>query len=575
MAEWLGRGLQNLVRRFDSVWYLKKDITHRGVFFYLKLIIMTHNTTNSKLSENLNIIWLIAMIIYVQTVAMCLNFDVFMPRIIVVMITWTILLISPYVIFRKKYLYIGATSILFLDGLINLFHWIILKCPLNASSIFVFMNTNFSEASEFMSVKMSPLLLLVIPYMFLYIMTLRHTPNISLKSKKNVIVWSVLWIYMIAFFADNIINDRFVRLAVPDVERAFISFLNESKAYKSLKNRELYDLNAQIETQDSTLVVMIIGESCNRNHMSLYGYHRETSPQLSSRNDIMVFDNVISCNSSTLLSIMNFLTENNIEKSKAVDSCINVFDVFHSASYKTYWLSNQSPIGLWDNGVTSLAQNADKNVFVNLMASSSMESTQMASYDENLIEPLQNSLMDGDKNKLIMIHLMGSHTQYNKRYPDKFKMFGSNSEGKDKVIDAYDNSILYNDFVIDSFFTILENYSERHPNVRISALYFSDHGENVYDEGDYAGHDYSGNIPRANVEIPFIFWFSESQIDYLRNEGNFIERDLHTPYMIDDLFHTIIDLSDVKTDCFEPQRSFVNNYYNSTRKRILENWNEY
>lgn len=24
MAEWLGEGLQNLLRRFDSVWYLKK-----------------------------------------------------------------------------------------------------------------------------------------------------------------------------------------------------------------------------------------------------------------------------------------------------------------------------------------------------------------------------------------------------------------------------------------------------------------------------------------------------------------------------------------------------------------------
>lgn len=536
---------------------------------------MEHKTTINKPSVNLNIFWLIGMVLYVQAAAMCLNFDVFVPRIIAVMMTWTILLVSPYVIFRKKYLYAGAASLLFLDGLINLFHWIILKCPLNASSIFVFMNTNFSEASEFMSVKMSPLLLLVIPYVFLFIMTLRHIPNISLKSKKNIIVWSLMWIYMIVFFADNIVNSRFVRLAVPDVERAFISFLNESKAYKSLKNRELYDLDALITTQDSTLVVMIIGESCNRNHMSLYGYHRETSPRLSSRDDIMAFDNVISCNSSTLLSIMNLLTENNIEKSKAVDSCINVFDVFHSASYKTYWLSNQSPIGLWDNGVTSLAQNADKNVFVNLMASSSMESTQMASYDENLIEPLQNSLADDDKNKLVMIHLMGSHTQYNKRYPNEFKMFGNGSEGKDKVIDAYDNSILYNDFVIDSFFTILENYSERHPDVRISALYFSDHGENVYDEGDYAGHDYSGNIPRANVEIPFVFWFSESQIEHLRKNGSFLERDLHTPYMIDDLFHTIIDLSDVETDSFEPQRSFINKDYNSTRKRILENWKEY
>ena len=529
----------------------------------------------NKLSENIKIVWLIAMVMYVQIVAMCLNFEIFAPRIILVMMTWTLVLVTPYVIFRKKYFYHISVSVLFLDGLINLFHWIILKCPLNASSIFVFMNTNINEASEFMTVKMSPLLLLVVPYIFLYIKTLRNIPDFSVKSWKNKIVWSVLWIYMIAFFADNIINNRFLRLAVPDVERAFISFLNESKSYKLLKNRELYDLDAKIVTQDSTLVVMIIGESCNRNHMSLYGYHRETTPRLASRDDIMTFDNVISCNSSTLLSIMNMLTENNIENSVSVDSCIHIFDVFHSTSYKTYWLSNQSPIGLWDNGVTSLAQNADSKVFVNLMASSSMESTQMASYDENLIKPLHNSLMDDDKNKLVFINLMGSHTQYNKRYPSEYNVFDGSQDSKNKIVDAYDNSIVYNDFVIDSIFTILDNYSENHPDIRISALYFSDHGENVYDEGDYAGHDYSGNIPRANVEIPFVFWFSKSQINHLNVKGNFLEKDLHTPYMIDDLFHTIIDLSDVRTDCFEPQRSFVNSDYNSNRKRILENKKEY
>ena len=88
---------------------------------------MEHKTTINKPSVNLNIFWLIGMVLYVQAAAMCLNFDVFVPRIIAVMMTWTILLVSPYVIFRKKYLYAGAASLLFLDGLINLFHWIILK----------------------------------------------------------------------------------------------------------------------------------------------------------------------------------------------------------------------------------------------------------------------------------------------------------------------------------------------------------------------------------------------------------------------------------------------------------------
>lgn len=529
----------------------------------------------SSKSGYLKVLWLLATVLYTPVVAMCLNFEVFVPRIIPILLTWTILLLVPYVIFRRKFLYVIAATLLFADGFINLFHWIILKCPLNASSIFVFMNTNFSEASEFMTVKLTPLLLLLIPLILLFIKTLRSIPDFSFKSKTEMIVWSALWIYMMFFFAENIINNRFVRLALPDVERAFVSFFDESRAFKALKTRELYDLDAEMATDDPTLVVMIIGESCNRNHMSVYGYGRETTPRLKSRDDIVVFDNVISSNSSTLNSVMNFLTERNIGNPQPIDSCIHIFDVFHSADYKSYWISNQSPIGLWDNGVTNLAQNADVVKFVNVMASSSMESTTMKSFDENLIEPLNTAINEEAKNKIVFLHLIGSHTSYNKRYPSDYEVFKGSSDNKQAIIDAYDNSILYNDFVIDSVFSLLGVYSQQHPEVRVSALYFSDHGENVYDEGEYAGHDYSDKIPHANLEIPFIFWFSQSQTNYLEEHSGFFERDASTPYMIDDLFHTIIDLGGITTDCLDASRSFINSNYDASRKRLLEDKNYY
>ncbi len=529
----------------------------------------------SSKSGYLKVLWLLATVLYTPAVAMCLNFEVFVPRIIPILLTWTILLLVPYVIFRRKFLYVIAATLLFADGFINLFHWIILKCPLNASSIFVFMNTNFSEASEFMTVKLTPLLLLLIPLILLFIKTLKSVPNFSFKSKTEKIVWSALWIYMVIFFAENIINNRFVRLAVPDVERAFVSFFDESRAFKALKTRVLYDLDAEVTTDDPTLVVMIIGESCNRNHMSVYGYERETTPRLKSRDDIMVFDNVISSNSSTLNSVMNFLTERNIGNPLPIDSCIHIFDVFHSADYKSYWISNQSPIGLWDNGVTNLAQNADVVKFVNVMASSSMESTTMKSFDENLIEPLNTAITDEAKNKIVFLHLIGSHTSYNKRYPSDYEVFKGSSDNKQAIIDAYDNSILYNDFVIDSIFSLLGFYSQQHPEVHVSALYFSDHGENVYDEGEYAGHDYSDKIPHANIEIPFIFWFSQSQTNYLEEQYDFLERDTSTPYMIDDLFHTIIDLGSISTSCLDASRSFINSNYDASRKRLLEDKNYY
>lgn len=284
----------------------------------------------------LGFLWLLALVLFTPAAGLVLNSNAITARSILLPLMWTALLLMPYVLTRRRWLYVTAASLLFADGFVNLFHWTVLKCPLNASSIFVFLNTNWSEASEFMAIKTTPLLLLYIPYIALFILTLRHIPQLAFRKKGPIAVWSVLWLVVAVYFADNIIHQRFLRLAVPDVERAVVSFFEESKEYKSLKTRELYNVDTQLTTSDSTLVVVIIGESCNRNHLSLYGYHRQTSPRLAKRNDILVFDNVISANSNTLRSVMNFLTENNTDNARPLDSCIHIFDILHSSPYKSF-----------------------------------------------------------------------------------------------------------------------------------------------------------------------------------------------------------------------------------------------
>ncbi len=523
----------------------------------------------------LGILWLIALVLFTPAAGLTLNSNAFAARSILLLLMWTAVLLMPYVLTSRRWIYVTAASLLFVDGFVNLFHWVVLKCPLNASSIFVFLNTNWSEASEFMAIKMTPLLLLYIPYIAIFILTLRHIPTFSFRRKGEIAVWSALWLIVAVYFVDNIVHQRFLRLAVPDVERAVVSFVEESKEYKNLKTRELYNIDTRLTTDDSTLVVVIIGESCNRNHMSLYGYKRHTTPRLEKRNDIMIFDNVISANSNTLRSVMNFMSENNTDRSLPLDSCIHIFDILHSSPYKSYWLSNQSPIGLWDNGVTNLAQNADVKTFVNITANSSKESTMTISLDQRLFDPLRSALEDTAKNKVVFLHLMGCHTQYNKRYPSNFATFEDRGDKRTRTINTYDNAVLYNDFIVDSILTMLDTYAAAHRAVRITAIYMSDHGENVYDEGDYSGHDYSDRIPNANVEIPFIMWFSHSQKEYLQSRNPRLAQQSHTPYMIDDLFHTIIDIADIATPCLEEKRSFINSDYDNARQRRLEDGNLY
>ena len=171
-----------------------------------------------KIKNTLNLLWLIALVLFTPAVGMMLNYDVFKFRSMLLLLIWMVLLLIPYVLTRKKWLYITVASLLFADGFVNLFHWIVLKCPLNASSIFVFLNTNFNEASEFMAIKMTPLLLLFIPYIALFIIVLKYIPQLSFQSKGEIIVWSALWLFVATYFADNIIHKRFLRSAVPDVE---------------------------------------------------------------------------------------------------------------------------------------------------------------------------------------------------------------------------------------------------------------------------------------------------------------------------------------------------------------------
>ncbi len=520
-------------------------------------------------------VWIVLMTLFTPLTGMALNYDVFAAQSILLTLVWTAVLLAPYVVTRKRGFYTAAATLLFLDGLVNLFHWIILKCPLNASSIFVFLNTNWGEASEFMTVKATPLLLLLLPYVALFVMALRNAPPFTLRTKGQAVVWTALWLFATVFFADNLLHGRFLRRAVPDVEKALVSFAAESKEYSNLKSRALFPVEARLTTTDPTLVVVIIGESCNRNHLSLYGYKRPTTPRLQSRGDILAFSNVVSANSNTLRSVLGFLSENNAEHSRPLDSALHIFDLLHSSPYRSFWLSNQSPIGLWDNGVTSLARNADVVSYVNLTANSSMESTTIAAFDQQLFAPFLSALADTARHKAVFLHLMGSHTSYDKRYPSRFAHFKGGKDKRARTIDAYDNTILYNDYIVDSLLCTLASYCTAHPTVRATALYFSDHGENVFDEGDYAGHDYSGAIPHANVEIPFLLWLSPSQREHFRASPRLRLPDAGTPYMLDDLFHTLIDLADIATPAFDSTRSFVNAHFDASRPRRLEDGNLY
>jgi heptose-I-phosphate ethanolaminephosphotransferase len=504
-----------------------------------------------------------------------IDYELLDSRYIIINLIWLSLFTVPAALLKSKYIYRITVLVYFVLGFIEISHWIILQGPLTITSILVLSNTNYQEAVEFLDLKATAGLLVLIPYIFILIYSFRNTPKYQ-QSQFKLYAAGLLLLISLIFIVDNVVNGRFIRKSTPQIVKVTLSFFDQIKLYHELKidvsPREIA-IDSEVNSNTQTFV-LIIGESCNRKHMSLYGALRPTTPKLDSRNDLLVFKDVISPYSNTINSVLTILSQSNLENKISFKNSIDILDVFSSAGYKTYWLSNQPPLGVWENMVTIFANKADQRYFTNTVSNSSMEATLTTSYDSKLFAPFSKTLNEDANKKLIVLHLMGNHSSYAKRYPSDFDVFEGSGK-QENIIAQYDNSIYYNDFVVDSLLNILNEFSTLNSNNIASAIYLSDHGENVYDELNRVGHDYSNVLPKANVEIPFLVWVSPAYLKINSSKVSAMRSNIDKPYVSDDLFHSIMDLNNINCEYFEEKRSLINMELDTTRIRILEDGKDY
>ncbi len=486
---------------------------------------------------------------------------------------WLLLFTIPFALTQKRIWIKIGLIFFFILGLVEISHWCIVKAPLNATNILVVANSNFAEASEFMDTKFSYRLLYLLPFIGIFMLAWSRPKQISSIQPK----WFI-WLFAvvaIGFIAENALNQRLVRKGVPHTLKVGIQLADQIAVYQEIfKTNDPKNVATENEAKTSTnLAVLIIGESESRRHMSLYGYHRNTTPLLRQRKDIVAFDNVITPFSNTLSCVLSSISEGDIYTYDSLGTYVDILDVFHSSGYKTFWLSNQSLTGIWENLISHTAKKADVTKFINTAGSTSFEATYVKSYDEGLFAPLKEALNDTAANKLIVLHLMGNHTSYSKRYPEKFKKFEGEGE-VDGTQAHYDNSVLYNDFVVNEFFNMVNEHSNQ-KNISATAVYLSDHGENVYDENGNCGHDYALTIPKSNVEIPFIVWMSDNYKNLYGLNDSIAQSRSSSSFMSDDLFYSFLDLNHLKYAGYKSERSLFSEDFNASRQRILENEEDY
>ena len=303
-------------------------------------------------------------------------------------------------------------------------------------------------------------------------------------------------------------------------------------------------------------IVFIIGESITRNHMSLYGYNQNTNPlltELEKEGNLYKFTDVISPHAYTIGSLKKVLTFYTLESDKNWYEYNNIIDIMKKAGYKTYWFSNQESSGLNGNVVVNYGKKSDVIIFNNIWDSSKEIKN---SYDEEIVIKSKNYISK-EKDNFIIYHLMGAHQGYNNRYPKRYDKF----KNKNIYISSYDNAILYNDYVVNE---IINNFK----NEETIIFYISDHGEEVYDFRMFAGHS-EGKGSKYMIEIPFLIFVSDKFKEKYTEIVFSIENSQNTPYMIDDIIHTILDISGITTEEFNEEKSIISKNFNENRQRLF------
>ena len=374
----------------------------------------------------------------------------------------------------------------------------------------IVMGTNISESKEFLGtyISLGYVVVVAIVCVLLYILC---------KIKKYIVLWEhkIAPLLLVLVFLSSVVI--FARKS-ENWDGIFINKVVSFLKYKSPPDLRSYYTHPCVTQTDETIpdnLLIIIGESFKRNHSSLYGYEMCTNPLLNQIKEdslLFVYDNVVSPTTTTIQTFQDIMSLYNTEDGDEVKwyECTTLMEILSLAGYNTLWLSNQSPTGMYDNIVTKYAELCDSVVW----AGSKYKGISKKDYDGKVVEVLDSlrkhnaRFVDGHKN-VIIIHLMGSHYVFAQRYPQEYDYFQPEQypeyeNNKAEVISDYDNSVLYNDFVVSE---ILNRFADK----STLAFYFPDHGIDLYESSnDYFGHAIVSNPESINVsrQIPFVVYCS-------------------------------------------------------------------
>ncbi|WP_302939426.1 phosphoethanolamine transferase [Phascolarctobacterium succinatutens] len=410
--------------------------------------------------------------------------------------------------------------------------------------------TNIQEAIEYAKDNFS------CKTIFLIILTNASVFFVAIKNTQKIL-WNKYNLFLVLFcitaclvgvykYRDNIITD------IPkQASKTLAQYKNFSKERTDRKDNMSKLLLSH--KPEAGVYVLVIGELQNRAHMQAYNYHRATTPWLDSmKNDknMLLFTKAYSCHTHTMPTLLYALTAKNQYNNIAVKNAVSVLEVAEAAGFETVWLSNQVKYSAWDTPVTSIASEANQQKWIN---STLGESTNTDYFDGKLIEELEKIKIT-DK-MLIVMHLMGNHGSYEQRYPKAFEKY----DGKN-TIDKYDNSIIYNDYVMSQVY----KRARKIPNFK-GLVYCSDHADAI---DKNLSHD-AAQFDFDMTHIPLYIYLSDSYIQNNSAKYKSLEKQKNKLFTNDLLFNLMLGVLGINlNNIYEPNNDPTADTFDNNKERF-------
>ena len=296
-------------------------------------------------------------------------------------------------------------------------------------------------------------------------------------------------------------------------------------------------------TEDSLVVVLVIGEALRPDHLSFNGYTRETTPRLS-KEGVISLPNIYSQYTYTDASIPYILSRADSTHPELAYSEASFIGFFNACGYQTTWIANQEPA----NSYIFFINECKDVVYANMSKNNYNFDLWL---DETMLPYLDERLKKPNPKQLLILHTIGSHWWYNSHFTDEFAKYKPiirsrviSSNTPQEMINSYDNTVLYTDNFVSEVITRLKEKNA-------ILIFQSDHGELLGEDGKWL-HAAEG-MP---LHQPAVFvWMSAKYKIKNREKFEGLIQNSQKRYRSDFLFHSILDAANIQSKNFVKERS--------------------